>query len=232
MTFLSKALALIVIVLVTALTSCVQSINHNHKNLDSNDSMRIGTHGMLIFGDSENIYVSHLPLFNHPHDMQVIAKIKVNNELMAQLSVLLNKDTYLTLVPEVFDLNKIEKNFKFSGSVYDGHFERQGVKAIELARFEIEQLYENKVLGTSLGDGLIEYRHLPSKSDNSHFYYRVINGRPASDHIIGVSAPLVVKKTIHIKTRNLYAQTMELADALDVKASSLQNIYLEINELR
>ncbi len=232
MAFSNKCLLVVSTVFLVILTSCTQTTNHHHKISEPNHSERMGTHGMLLFGDSKNIYISHLPLFNHPHDMQVIAKVTVNHEVMPQLSLWLKKqDSYLTLVPEIFDLNLVAKNFHFTGSIYDGHFERQGSKVIDAANFEIEQLYENKVLSNTVNNGLIEYRHLQSERDNRHFYYRVINGRPAADHIIEVNAPLIVKKSIRIKASHLYAKTIQLAAALDVQPSSLQNIYLEVNEL-
>ncbi len=103
---------------------------------------------------------------------------------------------------------------------------------IDTANFEIEQLYENKVLSNTVNNGLIEYRHLQSASENNHFYYRVINGRPAADHIVKVSSPVALKKTIQMKTASLYVMPSALANALDIEVSLLQGIYLEVNELR
>lgn len=90
------------------------------------------THGMLVFGDKAT-YASHLPMFHHPHDYQVVMKIEMSNGprsfTMMDYGRLKNQgEKMFTIEPERMDLTKVMDGTikSFNAILYQGHFERGG----------------------------------------------------------------------------------------------------------
>lgn len=94
-------------------------------NLHESHSL-FGSHGMvLIHDDKEGIFLSHLPLYNHPHDFQLIYKVEINES--EKVNDLLGNQI-ITVLPDNFDLSRLVKgeSFSINANVYQGHFERGG----------------------------------------------------------------------------------------------------------
>lgn len=86
-------------------------------------------HGMVLFG-SEQLYVSHIPMYMTPHDYQAIAKVSISEaglEAYKKANVA-GGQTYFTLAPRPFVLplllNGSLKSFK--ADLYRGSFEQGG----------------------------------------------------------------------------------------------------------
>ena len=88
----------------------------------------VGSHGMvLIHDDKQGFFLSHLPLYNHPHDFQLIYKVQIKKSEKV-IDLLGNK--IITVLPDNFDLSRLVKgeSFSINANVYQGHFERGGTK--------------------------------------------------------------------------------------------------------
>lgn len=86
----------------------------------------VGSHGMVLFQDQDQqVYASHLPLYYHPHDHQIVYKVAIteNNKVNKLL-----KQGMVTVLPDVFDLSVLlqGKPFSIGTKFYQGHFERGG----------------------------------------------------------------------------------------------------------
>ncbi len=92
------------------------------------------THGMLVFGKANTVYVSHLPMFHNPHDYQLIAQISLPEEAKSayRKSLLEHpEETVYTLVPEAFVLpDMIAHPRPFKADLVRGHFERGGTALV------------------------------------------------------------------------------------------------------
>jgi len=99
-------------------------------------------HGMLIVGE-ENVYLSHLPMFDHTHGFQVILEVTfTNGEGDPQAAYVEDRQqtraNVYTFKPEAFSLPGLVSTDSeqpavrsFKGTVYRGHFERRGIPILE-----------------------------------------------------------------------------------------------------
>ncbi|HEX7734636.1 MAG TPA: hypothetical protein VF458_07230 [Ktedonobacteraceae bacterium] len=95
-----------------------------------------GTHGMLLFGDQEALYLSHLPMFTSPHNFQVILEVgfddAIRNTFLSDHQA--DGKTIHTFVPEPFPIVDLrDRGFgngpartSLRGTIFHGHFERGG----------------------------------------------------------------------------------------------------------
>ena len=93
-----------------------------------------GVHGMILFGEPGRAFASHLPLYRHPHDWQVVLELAPADEPgQQQVNALLAAGGLLTLEPERFDLWRLKPGAsaplsQFQATLYRDHFERGGEK--------------------------------------------------------------------------------------------------------
>src|SRR5471030_1344452 len=92
-----------------------------------------GEHGMALFGGTQGLYASHLPMFHAPHDYQVILQVHVADPVIdAALRKRLNGHTALwTIAPEKFELDRLAPQAalpltQFQADLVQGHFEQGG----------------------------------------------------------------------------------------------------------
>ena len=151
----------------------------------------MGTHGMVLFGDRDGLYASHLPLFRAPHDHQVVLRLRLadpglERALRAQLD---GKTALWTIAPERFELSRLGPDsaaplHSFAADVFDGHFERDGRRAYIGAGFVVEKVLVYRRLDPAARSRL-EARYLPV----GRFLVKEIDSRPDYDHIVALSAP-------------------------------------------
>jgi len=101
----------------------------------------MGSHGMVLIHDERvGFFVSHLPLYNQPHNFQLIYKVKIS-EPDKLLNLL--KNGLVTVLPDNFDLSKLinGENFSINTAFYQGHFERGG-----LIKFTTKMSFEKPIL--------------------------------------------------------------------------------------
>lgn len=95
------------------------------------NSVAMGTHGMVLFSDGKRLFASHLAMHHFPHNFQVVLEIHSAND--SQLLALAKAHSLITLEPERFDLRRLNPEHpqpltQFNASIYQGHFERGGSK--------------------------------------------------------------------------------------------------------
>ena len=91
-----------------------------------------GLHGMLLFG-TDPLYLSHLPMFGHPHNFQVILEVAFDDDAEAVLSADREggDDGMYTFAPAEFPITELDPadagaRTSFEGTIHRGHFERGG----------------------------------------------------------------------------------------------------------
>jgi hypothetical protein len=93
----------------------------------------VGVHGMLLFGQ-EALYLSHLPMFMHPHNFQVLLEVgfddAVGEVLRADREA--SGDGMQTFAPVRFPIIELDPSgdgpvrTSIEGTAFHGHFERGG----------------------------------------------------------------------------------------------------------
>ncbi len=152
------------------------------------------THGMLIFGNKVT-YASHLPMFHHPHDYQVVMKVSfavIPQDVALAYQALKDKgETLFTIAPELMDLTKVMNGTipQFKAGLFQGHFERGGKK---LGNVTVK--VEKFVVNTKLDPGAPEVKDFIVFGEQSEYFAaHVINGKPSFDAILMVKQPVNVK---------------------------------------
>lgn len=92
----------------------------------------MGVHGMLLFGE-EPLYLSHLPMFERPHNFQVLLEASFDDSALQALRADREGggDLY-TFEPEKFPISELDPGgdgparTSMAGTVFHGHFERGG----------------------------------------------------------------------------------------------------------
>lgn len=151
-----------------------------------------GVHGMVLFGEPGRLFVSHLPLYRHPHDWQVV--LELEPESAAGESVIraqLADSGLLTLQPEPFDLFRLkpgagEPLMRFTAALYRGHFERGGESLAELGWRVKRTWFFEPVVARS---GVTDHRYLVvgAEADRQWLLHRV-ERRPDVDQILRIEA--------------------------------------------
>ncbi|TMP35983.1 hypothetical protein [Pseudoalteromonas rubra] len=120
-----------------------------------------GVHGMVMMQVGQKVIASHLPMPRGMHARQVLFEVKPTPQIAHILERLFRSKTLVTFVPNPFELDKLRLGEipALSGSVYQGHFERDGKIAKTNVTFEV---------GKVILDEPVE----PVK--NGHFYVRSV----------------------------------------------------------
>ncbi len=164
-------------------------------------------HGQLIFG-ADNIYLSHLPMFMfnpsiHPHNYQVIMKVNLSDSETAPESEYIadreaNPDTRVyTLVPERFSMidlisNATDQPIKSlkgqpDGTIYRGHFERDGTMIIRDATINVEDIIYSHEFDPE-AEKLENLTYLLFGRGDELFMAHMITRPPDFDQVLSVDA--------------------------------------------
>ncbi|WP_440877198.1 hypothetical protein [Thalassotalea sp. PLHSN55] len=135
---------------------------------------------VLLFNANEGLFASHLPLYAHPHNYQIIYKVTLDNP--QRLTPLFEKGL-VTVLPENFDLARLinGERFSLSTTFFEGHFERGG-KAIFSAQLHFElQILSEQVEPSFSANNALFYRI--AISDNTAVVAHKIQSAPSFDAI-------------------------------------------------
>jgi hypothetical protein len=148
--------------------------------------------GLLVFGQSAT-FVSHLPTPQPPHNHQVLAEVKILTDpatFNAELFARPNPHGYHTLDPEPVPLASLrELGFRFSATLYAGHFARSGHTRLGPVVVEIKRSIVHREIDGS-EDRLPVYQGIVFGDAEASEYYLVhrIGGTPSFDQISLVAA--------------------------------------------
>lgn len=150
-----------------------------------------GVHGMLLFGE-DVLYLSHLPMFQHPHNFQVILQVDFDEIASDALRVDSNGNNNMyTFEPEQFHITELDPSgdgparTSVEGVIYRGHFERGGQPIIPGAVANVRRVVYFRELDVQadhaddqdliyLCFGSVEQLHLA----------HLITARPDFDHVV------------------------------------------------
>lgn len=187
-----------------------------------------GVHGMVLFGDQDGLYASHLPLFRAPHDVQAVLQLRLadsrqDRELRARMQ---GATALWTIAPERFELSRLGPDTAsplrgFGADVYSGHFERDGKRQYERVQFVVEKVVMFQRLDPSLR----------ARSDATYFpvgkfLVKRLDSRPDVDHIVKLA--VAVSSEISVAKPDL----SNPEQALRRVAPVLGTVYFETGDLR
>ncbi|MFZ6844012.1 hypothetical protein [Undibacterium sp. RuTC16W] len=152
-----------------------------------------GLHGMLLFGNNEGLYASHLPMFHTPHDYQVVLQIRIaNQQLDAQIKKDLTQKIRLwTIEPEQFDITTLAPGAnpalrQFKANIVSGHFEQGGKVRYKSITAIVERALIFRQLSPELHQSdTATYRQIGHGSHR--FLLKEIDSRPDYDHVLAIS---------------------------------------------
>ena len=103
-----------------------------HEHGEDGEQPTMGFHGMLLFGE-ETLYLSHLPMFEGPHNFQVLLEAGFDDAALEALRADRGAGGELhTFDPEKFPISELDDRngtparTSIMGTVFHGHFERGG----------------------------------------------------------------------------------------------------------
>lgn len=166
-----------------------------------------GVHGMLLFGNSEGMYVSHLPMFHAPHNYQVVLQIrcldqKIDTAIKARLE---QKLVLWTMEPEQFEIARLAADSKlplkqFKANIVLGHVEQGGKTEYKDVAVVVEKTLIFRQLSPEIRENRQAVYHQIGNG-SQRFLLKEIDSRPDFDHVLAISVPtaaamadVVVKK--------------------------------------
>lgn len=196
---------------------------------------RPSTHGMAVVG-TQQIYLSHLPMFHSPHDYQVILEVTLDKASQAKYQQLkaTSPDEFITMVPETFVLPEIVAHpHPFKAAFYKGHFERGGSVFIDEATVTITQtVYFKKFSPSASKPALASYLVFGNSSEQ--FLAHEITAKPDFDQLVRVKFHGAIDNT----AGKLIAfpdqsndQPLKPGDKPSPQVEVLGNLYLEFDDL-
>jgi hypothetical protein len=154
---------------------------------------------MLVFGGertnsvlSTPVYVSHLPMFMAPHDFQVIAR--VTGEAAGRFGAFVAHfgfDPIYTFRPEPFSIDELDPALggqartSFGGTLFRGHFEREGSEIASHVSFEIEQVVHfRRFSAAAANEAQRQLRYLCFGERDAAYLAHLITAPPDFDQIL------------------------------------------------
>lgn len=207
-------------------------------------------HGMLIFGTGP-IYLSHLPMFRAPHDLQLIIEVEFSGADNPRETYVSDRarssEKVYTWVPKRFVLPDLLDSSagppSMQGKIFRGHFEREGVPITGDVRGVVRRVIHSHRLSAE-GPRDSQLKYVVFGSAPKTFAAHRISGPPDFDQVIGVelSAPATTADTIVVveSRENSADRRVQPGErvrlthdaAVDQTMRCLDEIYLELGDLR
>ncbi|WP_213994726.1 hypothetical protein [Arsukibacterium sp.] len=186
----------------------------------------VGDHGMVLFAADDILLASHLPLYQAPHNYQLIYQITLpHTEHQAVLATLQDKQQ-MTILPQQFDLRQLieGQSITIKAAVYHGHFERGGsVWFDEVPVNFARQLYLRPIKQAA---AVNEARYDVLKINQSYFLIHQIAAKPGFDQILRTDQappePLILKAPADVTA-------LQQLNAMGIQATE---VYLETADFK
>ena len=213
------------------------------------DESHMGLHGMTLFGGKDGLFASHLPMYHHPHNVQMIMQFHfedhaVDHTVRQQLQASATTAEQLwTIVPNPFDLMRLSPLAvtpinTLQVEVVQGHFERGGTSQYSQQDIIIDRV----IVFTELSMKTHQQKALnaqylvvsPSLNSSNQFLIKLIENRPEADHLLRiVDHDFANTSQITVPLNGLLHPSLpELATQLSVPIEQISEIYLEMDELQ
>jgi hypothetical protein len=164
--------------------------------MDMGSDTDVGIHGMLLFGE-QRVYLSHLPMFDPPHNFQVLLQVTMSGGDSDPRSAYLGDRAatgakLYTFVPEEFPMLGLAGSFgqppsvtSFGGTIFRGHFERGGSQLLTGVTATVDEvLYLEQLDGDAKPFDGQELEYICFGQPGALFLAHKIQNRPSFDHIV------------------------------------------------
>ncbi|MBB1425258.1 hypothetical protein H5181_02150 [Shewanella sp. SG44-2] len=223
--------SLLAILMLLPLTTNATQVDTS-SNSPITPQVRVGLHGMLLFGSEYGLFASHLPMFHTPHNAQVVLQLtfddpQINTAVINGLTLSAASGYPIwTIVPQQFDLSMLSPDHPshiehLNVDIVKGHFERGGE-----IQWKNQGLTVNKIIIFNELDIQFE----PQKTNNNtylkvnntpddkvQFLVKRLTTRPDADHIVrldNVGNSLPAEIVIPIDAARLFNDEAQLHAAL------------------
>ncbi len=187
-----RSFAVLIVSTVLAVAGCAPSTEEEGpagspaaKADEQNENGRIGSHGMVLFGDkSGRAYLSHIPVFGPPHDVQLLLEIKLVAPA-ASLPATFSDRPY-TFLPDRLSLDALRLGTlkSISGKVFLGNFEQGGTVVASGVKADVTKVIHQHELKATDTQTASTYFLLGTPS--STFAVHRIAGSPSFDQVLAV----------------------------------------------
>jgi hypothetical protein len=153
------------------------------------DAAKHGVHGMVLFGRA-GLWASHLPMYEAPHDAQVVLALGfADPTVAASYRAELGDAPLVTFVPEPFDLLALAPGGvgvpRLRGAIYRGHFERDGVLWKDAVDFEARVVWYRAIDGSPQDPAAA----VAFGAGDETYLMHLVGARPGVDRIVAVEGP-------------------------------------------
>jgi hypothetical protein len=157
MRFETLTAALAVLGLVALVTGCTQDQDASAHADDLPDAPtaesaqspagRVGSHGMVVAGEPGHAFLSHIPTFGPPHDVQLVVAGAMIAAAGRALPATLSDRSY-TFLPERTSLDALRNGVtrELRGTLYLGNFEQGGRPVASGVRFAVDHVVHQHLL--------------------------------------------------------------------------------------
>jgi hypothetical protein len=154
---------------------------------------RMGTHGMVLFGSGGRLFLSHIPMFHRPHDVQLLLSVSLMHPELPTAQDF-SGGTY-TVEPERFDLDALMQGRlkQFRATVYRGNFEGGGTPLHRDVTVRVDAVEQVRLLNPE-GPEHPELRYWLVGSGPEAYLVHTISRAPDFDQVVKVSLEGTARK--------------------------------------
>jgi hypothetical protein len=155
------------------------------KNLPSLDPEYTSVHGMALVTQGSSIYASYLPLYNKPHNVQLLYKL--DNKNLAVLQTI-RDSSLITIKSKPFNLQRLMRGEKMviQADLYAGHFDRGGMLVYENISLSFDKKLYVRTFDDIKPSSTKQEYDVVSLRKNYNIYIHRIQQAPSFDHILGI----------------------------------------------
>jgi hypothetical protein len=152
---------------------------------------RVGSHGMVVTGSPSEAFLSHIPMFAAPHDVQVVIRgaFAPLNDSSPSLPESFSERLF-TFVPDRMSLDALRLGSlnELRGTIFLGNFEAGGTPLPARVRFAVSRVVHQHVLdaGTAPPQPPRELTYLLFGSQKRTFAVHRITASPGFDEVLRV----------------------------------------------
>lgn len=146
---------------------------------------RVGEHGMVLFGTRDRAYLSHIPMFNAPHDVQAIVEVSFRARPGVALPATFSNRLF-TFLPDTASLDALRLGSlrTLHGTIFLGNFEQGGRPVVDDVDVDVARVVHQHVLDA---DAPVSTRSFVFGSGNDVFAVQRIGGAASSDRIRAIT---------------------------------------------
>jgi hypothetical protein len=152
----------------------------------------VGVHGMNLFGSGDatsKLYLSHIPLYDSPHNLQVIVEVKIASGVPDGQAQFATRN--FTVRPSsAFSLDDLAQGtlHSITGNVFMGNFESGGSQAFRSVKFDVQRvIFQHGLSNTMPSTSTLDY--IAVGTPTQAFLVHVIDAAPNYEQIVHIKAP-------------------------------------------